>query len=53
MYATGFAKNERSNIRSDERDGLRKLAVDLLGRTDDQLAGAVAKGILQEVRDDS
>src|SRR5690625_611898 len=53
FFVYGFAKNERSNIRSDERDGLRKLAADLLGRTDEQLVEAVAQRVLQEVGSDS
>jgi len=49
VFLYGFAKSVRSNIRADELDGLKKLAKELLGYTDRQLAQALGGGGLIEV----
>ena len=51
VFAYGFAKSDRSNIREDELQALRALATELLGYDDEELAKAVAVGALIEVTD--
>ena len=49
FFVYGFAKSERANIKADELDGLRKLAKELLGYSDQQLKKAIDNGALIEV----
>lgn len=49
VFAYGFAKNDRGNIRDDELAALRELAAELLGYDDEELARAVEAGALIEV----
>ena len=51
VFAYGFAKSDRGNIREDELVALRALAAELLGYDDEELAKAVAAGALIEVTD--
>ena len=52
VFAYGFAKSGRGNIRPDELEGLRALAVELLGDDDEALEKAVEAEALVEVRGD-
>lgn len=52
FFLFGFEKNERSNISTEELDGLRSIAVDLLARDNKQLDTAVTNGALQEISHD-
>lgn len=49
FFVYGFAKSERANIKADELDGLKKLAKELLGYSDQQLNKAIDNGALIEV----
>ena len=49
VFAYGFAKRDRGNIRDDELMALRALAVELLEYDDEQLAQALETGALIEV----
>lgn len=49
VFAYGFAKSDRGNIRDDELAALRELATELLGYDDEELARAVAASALIEV----
>jgi len=51
VFAYGFAKSGRGNIREDELTALRHLAVELLGYDDEEIAQALEKGELIEVMD--
>lgn len=51
VFAYGFAKNERSNIRDDELADFRKLAAAILTYGDADLAIAIETGALIEVSD--
>ena len=51
VFAYGFAKNERSNIRDDELADFRKLAAAILAYDDADLAIAIKTGALIEVSD--
>ena len=51
VFAYGFAKNERSNIRDDEVADFRKLAAAILAYDDSDLAIAIETGALIEVSD--
>ena len=51
VFAYGFAKNERSNIRDDELADFRKLAAAILAYDDTDLAIAIENGALIEVSD--
>ena len=51
MFAYGFAKSDRDDIREDELQALRALATEVLGYDDGELAKAVAAGALIEVTD--
>ena len=50
FFVYGFAKSDRDNIRRDELRAFRRLADELLGLGDAQLAAAIANGSLKEVR---
>ncbi len=50
VFAYGFAKSDRGNIRDDELVALRALAVELLGYDDEALEKAVTAEALMEVR---
>ncbi len=52
FFVYGFAKNAKSNIRSDELKGLKLLATQLLGYSDKELKKAVEKNVLFEVNND-
>ena len=45
----GFEKSARANITTDELEGLKALATDLLSRTGKELDEAVLVGALQEI----
>lgn len=51
VFAYGFAKNERSNIRDDELVEFRKLAAAILAYVDADIAIAIKTGALIEVSD--
>jgi hypothetical protein len=50
VFLYGFAKNERDNIDATELDDLKKIAKQLLGYTEDQIAEALKAAELKEVR---
>ena len=52
VFAHGFAKSERANIRDDELAAFKMLAAELLGYDERAIARAVAVGVLIEVRSD-
>lgn len=52
FFVHGFAKSERDNIREDELAAFKLLAARLLAFDDAALTGAVADGVLMEVRSD-
>lgn len=49
FFLFGFEKNERANITTEELEGLRVIARQLLGMTSEQLDEAVRDGSLQEI----
>jgi len=49
FFIYGFAKNDRENIRGDELAVLKKLAIKLLGYSDEEIADAVSIGELMEI----
>ena len=49
FFVYGFAKNSRSNIRSDELAAFRRLARELLRLDDSEIAAALANGTIEEV----
>lgn len=49
VFAYGFAKKSRDNIRRDELQAFKMLAEEMLGYDNDDIAKAVAAGALQEV----
>ena len=49
FFVFGFEKNERANIDADELEALQELATQLLMRSNDELAIAVADGALKEI----
>ena len=49
LFVFGFEKNERANIDADELEALQELATQLLMRSNDELAIAVADGALKEI----
>lgn len=49
FFLFGFEKNERSNIAAGELEALRKIAAELLARTQGELDEAVRDGALQEI----
>jgi hypothetical protein len=51
VFAYGFAKSDRGNVREDELTALRELATELLGYDDGELARALGAGALIEVTD--
>ena len=51
VFAYGFAKSDRGNVRDDELTALRALAEELLGYDDEELARALEAGALIEVED--
>lgn len=51
VFLYGFAKNERDNIDDDELETMREIAKSWLTATPDQIARALADGIIQEVDD--
>jgi len=52
VFLYGFAKNERSNIDTDELEEFQKLARGFLGLTVQQIAALIADNELMEVTDD-
>ena len=52
VFAYGFAKSDRGNIRGDELTALRELANELLGYNEEELAQALEAGALIEVMDE-
>ena len=52
MFAYGFAKSDRGNIRPDELEGLRALAAELLGYDEEALERALEAEALVEVKGD-
>src|SRR6185437_7604928 len=52
IFVHGFAKNEKDNIKEDERVALKKIAAELLAYDDKTLARIVASGVLVEVKCD-
>lgn len=52
VFAYGFAKSDRGNIRPDELEGLRALAVELLGYDEEALERALEAEALVEVKGD-
>ena len=52
VFAYGFAKNDRGNIRDDELEALRALAAELLSYDEAALREAVEAKALMEVRGD-
>jgi len=50
VFLYGFAKTERDNIDATELDDLKKIAKQLLGYTEDQIAEALKAAELKEVR---
>ena len=52
VFAYGFAKSDRGNIRDDELSALRALAVELLEYDDEELEQALETGSLIEVEDE-
>jgi len=50
FFVYGFAKSDRDNIRRDELRAFRRLADEMLGLGDAQLAATIANGTLKEVR---
>jgi hypothetical protein len=51
VFAYGFAKSDRGNVREDELTALRELATELLRYDDEDLARALEAGALIEVTD--
>lgn len=51
VFIYGFAKHDRANIRPDELKALKVLAAELLAYNEAQLAQAIRKGALWEVKD--
>ena len=51
FFLYGFAKNERSNIGSEELDAFRQLARVYLALTPQQLAALILEGELKELTD--
>jgi hypothetical protein len=49
IFVYGFAKNERSNIDTDEEEGLKKIAAHLLSLTPQALSKAASAGEVKEV----
>lgn len=49
FFVFGFEKNERANIDVDELEALQELAAELLIRTQEELALALADGALKEI----
>ena len=49
FFVYGFAKNSRSNIRTEELKALKRLAKELLGYTDETLNEAIRRGAIIEV----
>ena len=52
VFAYGFAKSDRSNIRWDELTALCELATELLGYNEEELARALEAGALIEAMDE-
>ena len=53
IFVFGFEKNERVNISRKDLESLKKLANDLLGLTEAQIAGAIGEGSLVEVENEA
>ncbi len=53
FFVYGFEKNERANISENELESLKKLAKNLLGLTDVQIAAAIEEGFLMEVENEA
>ncbi|MGV3526598.1 MAG: type II toxin-antitoxin system RelE/ParE family toxin [Candidatus Sericytochromatia bacterium] len=51
FFLYGFSKNQRANISSKELIALKRLAAELLGYSETQLAKAIDKGELSKVED--
>jgi hypothetical protein len=49
VFAYGFAKNDRDNIKRDELTAFRKLADQMLGYDDKALAAAMKNGTITEI----
>lgn len=49
VFLFGFAKNERDNISNDELSSLKDIAAHWFEASEEQIEGAVALGVLQEV----
>ena len=52
VFAYGFAKSDRSNIRGDELTALCELATELLGYNEEELARALEAGALIKAMDE-
>lgn len=51
VFLYGFAKNERENIDPDQLLSLRSIAKGWIGASTEQIATAVAAGVIEEVED--
>ncbi len=49
FFVFGFEKNDRANIRTEEKEALQAIALDLLSRSRKELDAAVEDGSLQEI----
>jgi hypothetical protein len=52
FFAHGFAKNDKANVSAQELRALRRLADELLGLSEEQLAAATQGRVLMEVVED-
>lgn len=52
IFAYGFAKSDRGNVRDNELMALRELATELLDYDDEELTQALRAGALIEVKDE-
>ena len=50
FFIYGFAKSDRANLREDEKEQFKKMARHVLGLSDEQLNGLIAREKLEEIR---
>ena len=52
FFVYGFTKSDRASLREDEEEQFKKMARHVLGLSDEQLNGLIAKGKLEEIESD-
>jgi len=52
FFVYGFAKSDRASLREDEKEQFKKMARHVLGLSDEQLNGLIARENLEEIKSD-